>query len=382
MANSSKFCGRADMTVGEAVDDQIVVQAVLAGDPAAVERFLRAIADTVWTACRRLTRDDEEAREAYAAVCADLSADGFDRLRSYDGRSRLLTFVALVSRDLLARRLLRLLQEDTQRGWRAFEAFFQADIVRLIQRRLPGAAHEETRRDAYQEICIALIADDHRRLKSYGGSGSFGGFVLHMVDRLLIDFIRSFSARRRAPAAIARLPTLEQEIFRRVHWQGIAADATALTRSLAESVKPPPSVESVAAALAQVQRALPSGYGSAASAPARLVSLADAPELADDSPVAGPSIASPEEIAIEHEAVSLQSTAVSLLHDVAVALPAAEQLYIEIALGGAEPLPAREVARLMQRPVEEVYKLKQRVLKHLKEALEDHEAIKKWRASV
>lgn len=65
------------MAVGEAVDDQIVVRAVLAGDPAAVERFLRAIADIVWTACRRLTGDDREAREAYAAVCADLSADGF-----------------------------------------------------------------------------------------------------------------------------------------------------------------------------------------------------------------------------------------------------------------------------------------------------------------
>jgi RNA polymerase primary sigma factor len=370
------------MAVGEAVDDQIVVRAVLASDPAAVERFLRAIADIVWTACRRLTGDDGEAREAYAAVCADLSADGFDRLRSYDGRSRLATFVALVSRDLLARRLLHLLQEDAQRGWRAFEAFFQADIGRLIQRRLPGAAHEETRRDAYQEICIALIADDYRRLRAYGGGGSFGGFVLHTVDRLLIDFIRSFSMRRRAPAAIARLPALEQDIFRRVYWQGAATDAAALTKSLAQSMNPPPSVESVVAALARVQRALPSGYGSAVSASPRFVSLADAPELADDSPVAGPSIASPEEIAIECEAESLLSTAVSLLRDIAAALPAAERLYIEIALGGAEPLPAREVARLMRRPVEEVYKLKQRVLKHLKEALEDQEAIKKWRASV
>ena len=71
-----------------------------------------------------------------------------------------------------------------------------------------------------------------------------------------------------------------------------------------------------------------------------------------------------------------------MLRDVAATLSEEERLYIEIALGGAEPLPAREVALLMRRPVEEVYKLKQRVLKHLKEALEDHEAIKKWRTSV
>ena len=370
------------MAVGGASEEQTLVGAVLAGDPAAVERFLRAIADTAWSACHRLTRDEGEAREAYAAVCAGLQANGFECLRSFDGRSRLATFVSLVSRDLLAQRLLRLLHEDAQRGWRAFEAFFQADIGRLIQRRLPGVAHDETRRDAYQEVCVALIADDCRRLQAYGGSGSFGGFVLQTADRLLIDFIRGFSLRRRAPAAIVRLPALEQEIFRHVHWRGAAADAASLTKILAQGVRPPPTVDSVAAGLAHVQRALPSGYGAAMSASARFVSLADAPELAEDGPGVSPSVASPEDIATEREAESLLSTAAALLRDVAAALPEAERLYIEIALGGAEPLPAREMARLMQRPVEDVYKLKQRVLKHLKDALEDQEAVRKWRASV
>lgn len=368
--------------MGGASEDQTLVRAVLAGDPAAVERFLRAIADTVWSACRRLTRDEAEARDAYAAVCAGRAADGFGRLRPFDGRSRLATFIALVSRDLLAQRLLRLLHEDAQRGWRAFEAFFQADIGRLIQRRLPGVAHDDTRRDAYQEICVALIADDCRRLQAYGGSGSFGGFVLQTADRLLIDFIRSFSLRRRAPAAIARLPALEQEIFRHVHWQGAAADAASLTKILAQGMRPPPTVDHVAAGLARVQRTLPSGYGATTSASARFVSLDDAPELAEDGSGTGPSVVSPEDIAIEREAESLLSTAVALLRDVAAGLPEAERLYIEIALGGAEPLPAREVARLMQRPVEDIYKLKQRVLKLLKDALEDQEAVRKWRASV
>ena len=367
------------MATGDAAGDHKLVRAVLAGDPAAAARFLRAIADTVWSACRRLTRDELEARDAYAAVCAGLQADGFKRLRPYDGRSRLTTFVALVSRDLLAQRLQRLFYEDAQRGWRAFEGFFQADMSRLIQRRLPGQSHDETRRDAYQEICVALIADDYRRLKAYNGSGSFSGFVLHVVDRLLVDFIRSFSMRRRAPAAIARLPALEQEIFRCVHWQGVSADAAALMKILAQRIRPPPTAQAVAAGLARVQRCLPSGY--AAPASSRLVSLADAPEFAEDGS-GGPSVASPEEIAIEGEAENLLSTAAAMLRDVAATLSEEERLYIEIALGGAEPLPAREVALLMRRPVEEVYKLKQRVLKHLKEALEDHEAIKKWRTSV
>ena len=370
------------MAIGEAADDYKLVRAVLAGDSAAADRFLRTMADTVWSACRRLTRDEVEARDAYAAVCVGLQANGFERLRPYDGRGRLTTFVALISRDLLAQRLLHLLQEDTQRGWRAFEAFFQADIGRLVQRRLPGQTHDETRRDAYQEICVALIADDYRRLKAYGGTGSFSGFVLQVVDRLLIDFIRSFSMRRRAPAAIARLPALEQEIFRCVLWQGVAADAAILTKILAQRLRPPPTLEAVAAGWARVQRCLPPGYAVLVPAPTRFISLADAPELAEDGSGNGPSAASAEEIAIECETESLLSTAAAMLRDVAVTLPLAERLYIEIALGGAEPLPAREMARLMQRPVEDIYKLKQRVLKHLKDALADQEAVKKWRESV
>lgn len=370
------------MRMGGAAGDRDLVRAVLSGDPAAAERFLRATADIVWSACRRLTRDEAETRDAFAAVLAAMQADGFQRLRPYDGRSRLETFVALITRDLLALRLLRVLREDAQRGWRAFESFFQADIVRLILRRLPGEANDETRRDAYQEICVALIAEDYRRLKSYGGTGSFAGFVLHTVDRLLVDFIRSFSMRRRAPATIARLPALEQEIFRLVHWQGAAADVATLSKALAQRVRPLPATEDIATALQRVKSCLPAGYGSSPSPSARLASLDDAPELSEDGPGKAPSVASPEDIAIEQEAEALLSIAAGALRDVAATLPEAERLYLRIALGAAEPLPAREMGRLMQRPVQDVYKLKQQVLKRLKDALADHEAVKKWRVSV
>ena len=63
-------------------------------------------------------------------------------------------------------------------------------------------------------------------------------------------------------------------------------------------------------------------------------------------------------------------------------LPGAERLYLTIVLGGTETPPSREIARLMQRPVEEIYKLKQRVLQHLRDTLSENSAIKRWRASV
>jgi RNA polymerase primary sigma factor len=361
--------------------DLALIRAVLAGDPEAGERFTRRTADIVWSACTRLTPDEAAARDAFAAAFTAFRADDCRRLRAYDGRSRLDTFVALLTRDVLAQRLLRTLREDAQRGWRAFESFFQADIQRLILRRLPGRPNDETRRDAYQEICVALVAENYRRLMAYSGGGSFGGFVLHTADRLLVDFIRKFSMRRRAPAAIARLPTLEQEIFKLVHWQGAAADAGTLAEALARRVNPSPTAAQVTAGLERVRRALPSDYG-ASPAAARHISLSDAPELSEDGGRDGPAAVSPEDIAIAGESEHLLSAATGALHEIAATLPAAERLYLEIALAGAAPLPAREMARLMQRPVEEVYQLKQRLLKRLKDALGDHDAIKKWRASV
>jgi RNA polymerase primary sigma factor len=358
------------MTPADNADDHKLVRAVLAGDAVAAERFLRAIADAVWSSCRRLTRDEGEARAAFTAVLAALRADGFRRLAAYDGRSRLATFIELFARDQLAQRLLELLREDAARGWRAFEGFFQADMRRIIQRRLPGVGNDDVRRDAYQEICVALIADDYRRLKAYAGAGSFTGFVLHTIDRVLVDFIRTFSKRRRMPAAVARLPALEQEIFRQVFWQGAAADAGKLAVDLARRVDPPPSAADIAAALERVKKALPKDHDSSTSA------------LLEGGSQSVPAIASPEETAIAGESQNLLSIAAGALREVTATLPEAERLYLQIALGGAEPLPAREVARLMGRPVEEVYKLKQRTLKALKDALEDHEAVKKWRASV
>jgi len=41
-------------------------------------------------------------------------------------------------------------------------------------------------------------------------------------------------------------------------------------------------------------------------------------------------------------------------------LPAQDRLYLQIVFSATDPMPAREIARAMQVPVEEVYRLKQR----------------------
>ena len=53
------------------------------------------------------------------------------------------------------------------------------------------------RATAYQEVCLKLIEDDFRRIRAYGGRGSFTGYILTVVDRILIDLVRRELPRRR-----------------------------------------------------------------------------------------------------------------------------------------------------------------------------------------
>jgi len=289
-----------------------IVRSVLAGDPQAWEEFVCAVADVVWTSCTLLCQGDNEAREAFAEVFDALKADEFRRLRRFDGSSSIPTFVALTVREILAERLMRMFSDGRMdEAWTAFEHFFKRDIDRILRRRMPGAAFEETRREAYQEIGLAFVADGCRRIRAYDGTGSFTGFVLQTVDHLTIDHIRRTSSRRRnddEPRMVA-------------------------------------------------------------------VSMDEAGDLPSEE-------VTPEALLIGEEEERTLDAAAQALRDAADSLSNTERLYMSVALGSGEPLPAREVARLMGRPVEDVYKLKQRVMGRLKAALEKNPAVKLWRASV
>lgn len=256
-------------------NDVARLRAVRSSDGAHAARFVKDISATVWSACRLLTGDETDTRRAFAEVMAALTADRFARLGAYAGRGTLDTFVALTVRDLLAERMLHLLQSDQQLAWRAFEHLFETDIQRLIRKRFPGFG-DDARHDVYQDVCLALIADEYHRLKAYNGSGSFAGFVLRTVDHLLIDHMRAVSGRRR----------------------------------------PRP----------------------------RSVSLDDLDEIVSDHEP------SPEESLIHADEDHRLTAAIAALSEAMTTLPAAERLYVTIALSGSVTPPAREIARLMQSP--------------------------------
>jgi RNA polymerase primary sigma factor len=356
--------------------DQKTLQAALKGDIEAAAAFTRAAADLVWNACQRVTRSEAETEEAFREVMAALRADGFARLKGYDGRARVRVYLALVVRDLLVERILRLLALDAERGWRAFEAFFAEDMRRMILRMLPGSDQEQNREDAYQSVCEALLKNDLQRLRAYSGRGSPSGFILHVIENLIIDYVRTIVPRRRLPTAIARLAALDQSIFRLLYWERLAPDPVLLLVHLPRE-KTPPTAAVVAEAVARVRASLPCGYY--AQAPARTIDISAAEEWSLAGGAESFAVPTPEEQLAEGEASHLLDAALAAVQRVLPRLEATERLYLQLALTGQ---PAREIAPLLGLPVGEVHKLAQRVKKRLREEIGAEAAIKKWRLSV
>jgi len=360
-----------------AAGGQIPARAIASSDAAVLLRLLRDCANIVWTSCELLTGEDAERQQAFREVMAALAADNFAVLRRYSGAITFENYIALSTRDLLAQRLLNLLRERPDRFWTAFLRFFDRDLARLIRKRLPAESCADLRRDFHQEICLKLIEDDYRRLRSYSGIGSFAGFVARTVDRLLIDFLREIYSRRRLPAAVARLPALEQEIYRLIHWHGVPETPSAVTEALRARVTPLPDGAEIAAAMARIAASAPGNSGEPR--------MRAAPESGFDDDSAErwtDPAASPEESLILAQDEERLEQAVEVLKSAAAGMDEAERQYLAIALGGAEPPPAREIARIMGKPVEEIYKLKQRLLQRLREKISDEPAVKNWLASV
>jgi RNA polymerase primary sigma factor len=357
--------------------DRELLEAALQGDAGAAAALTRALADLVWTACLRVARDRAETEAAFRDVMAALRADCFARLKGFDGRARVRVYTTLVLRDLLSERVVKLLALNTNTGWRAFEAFFSDDMRRIVLRNLPGKDHQQNREDAYQSICEALLKNNLQRLRAYSGRGSPSGFILHVIENLVIDYVRTILPRRRLPAAIQRLSTLDQSVFRLLYWERLSSDPPVLLARLPRAEKPL-TVADVAEALARVRAELPLGYSEGRGLGQTIdISAADEGVLAGGAEDFA--VPTPEDRLLEGQAAGLLEQALAALHQALPRLDATERLYLEFAMSGQ---PAREIARLMGLPVENVHKLAQKVKKQLREEIGDADAVKRWKLSV
>ncbi|HKA80920.1 MAG TPA: sigma-70 family RNA polymerase sigma factor [Xanthobacteraceae bacterium] len=345
--------------------ERLLVNAMLAGEAAAASRFLERMGDTLWAIVVKLEGAGAQGEAAFLHVVAALEADGYARLKGFDGRARLATYLSLVARDILGDRLARRFSEAPHDAWSRFVRFFESDIRSRIAQQMPRNIGSAAREDAYQEVCLKLIENDFHRIRAYAGRGSFTGYVLTVVDRILIDLIRRDAPRRRLPAAVARSAPLDQAIYAAVVWEGCPRDIERLATALRGRLERDPEAGEIAEALtrvagiARLERTPPSQPADAISLD-RLVEDGGGLSLADSAPT-------PEDSLLLAEEERSRAALVAAVKAAAADLPTDERLYLQIVFAANDPLPARDIAKLMGYPVEEVYRLKQRTRRWLKE---------------
>ena len=335
-----------------------LVKAVVAGDPAAAQQFLDTASNTLWSVVVTLEGEGADGEAAFLGIIEALKADGYARLKAFDGRSRLATYLAIVARDILADRLARSFVEAPRHSWARFERFFGADIRRRVAQRFRREASSGHRDDAYQEVCLKFIEDDYRRIRAYDGLGSFTGYILTVAERILIDLVRRDAPRRRLPAAVARLSQLDQDIYAAIIWNSHPADADRLAMTMRGRFDKDPDAADIRQAMERLAKLGPL-VPPAASGRSRMVSL-DSPGDDDEALAVPDHGATPEEQLLEAEEERTRNELLEAVKAAAAELPADERLYLQIVCAASDPLPAREIARSMQLPVEEVYRLKQR----------------------
>ena len=202
---------------------------------------------------------------------------------------------------------------------------------------------------------------------------------MHTIENLVVDFVRTIIPRRRPPAAIERLSDLDQAVFRLLYWEGLGADSALLARRLARPGEASPSANEVTEAIGRVRRALPAGYHLEPRGEAQTTSLSATEDVAIASGAEDFAVRTPEELVVESQTGSLLDEAFNVLRETLPKLAAGERLYLQLALTGQ---PARDIARIVGCPVEDIHKLAQKVKRRLREEIGEDEMVKRWRLSV
>jgi RNA polymerase primary sigma factor len=346
------------MTADKHRNELQLVAGVKAGKPAAVQQLLDLAGAAIWPVVLTLVGEGPAAEGAFISVLTALKANDFARLSRYDGRSRLSTFLTLVTRDVLGEEVAQLFSRDRDRAWRRFDRLFARDIRLCIRRRFPKA-DEAQHEDLFQDIAASLVEQDFRRIRAYDGRGSFCGYILLVVDRLLIDRLRQEMPRRRLPAEIARLPELHKLIFAAGAWQNVPLDPERMAEALRGKIDPPPTRAALEAALKQVAGAIALARSSETRMQTVSVDDEGTPEIA--SPVANP-----EQQLMSGQAESAREALLDMIRQEAETLPAHQQLYLTLLMEAPHPRPARDIARELAVPVEEVYRLQQQTQRWIK----------------
>ena len=197
--------------------------------------------------------------------------------------------------------------------WSAFLAENAPLILQVVQ------LFERDRdqiQDCFVFVCERLRRDDLRRIRRFreGGPASFQTWLRAVIRRLCLDWRRHRYGRFRLPRAIARLPDLDQEVFRCIHLRRLSENETF---HCVRVLWPGLTRQQLSDAVARVARSLPrrQSWLLLVRRP-RLLSISAGPEGSDPADGEAGLIdhgADPERAATDHERVGALREAVDHL---------------------------------------------------------------------
>lgn len=120
--------------------------------------------------------------------------------------------------------LLDLLATDqAERAWNEFLSRFSSLIFRVARQ---YESDEERASDCFLYACGQLSDNSFRRLRSFRpeGRAQFRTWLTSVVTNLCIDWRRKLHGRYRPTAAVARLPDLDQLVYRLIYVRGMTRE--------------------------------------------------------------------------------------------------------------------------------------------------------------
>lgn len=222
-------------------------------------------------------------------------------------------------------------------AWSAFlaeQAPLVLQVVHLFER------DADQVQDCFLFVCEHLRRDGLRRIRKFReeGPASFATWLRAVVRRLCLDWRRHRDGRFRLPRSVARLPELEQEVFRSIHLRGLSENEA--FHSL-KALWPALTRDELSAAAARASRAVDGHFSWLLLwRRPRILSISASPPGSDpaegEAGLVDPR-ADPERDAAEHERNEALEASLAFL-------PARARLLVRLRY--VQDLPLEEIARL------------------------------------
>lgn len=340
--------------------DRQLIQAVIRQDAGAWNTFVRRYSDLVYTHYSAEFFTAGDAAVEHAKVFEALRAQDFALLRKFDGGAPGETYLLAELPNLFGRRLVQLLREDRQRGLAAFGRFFDRRFDHLIRH---GLERDESKiQDLSQEIFLRLADAQQNRLLDYYG-GSFVGFVSTIIRNLKTDIYRETHGYPRPPTAVKRISPLAERI-----WDAFQSGCP--ENELANRVYRAPAPrgtlgeECARSEVLETLRLLKAG-NMLARTKARDIEVAITSTGRDGAeselPLPSPD-SDPAVVLSRLQQKQAEEECHAIVQSIRGGLPPDMALFVRYAFDWQPPKKASEIARLMNRSVAEIYKLRERTM--------------------